>query len=157
MVKSFVWFTAFFFTFLALWVTVIRPWARRQTMFAGFFALIEPIELALWSKSESILWARALALFGGIYELLIQISAIDITPFIGFLPEEYRGYVSFAIQVLPLVVSAVGFVQEKLRRDVTKPIQAVAVSSTASPEVQAAVAKIDATNVVAVDAIKSAA
>lgn len=158
--KLFAYFTIGFFIFLALWVTIIRPWARKQLFLAGFFAVIEPVEYWLWSKSESILFARALSFFGAVYEMLVQVSAIDVTPYLVFLPEDIRGYVSFAVTAIPMVVMVLGFVLERLRRDTTKPLELVAVKASDPVEVHETVAQTDATNanaVATVQAIKEAA
>jgi hypothetical protein len=105
--------------FVALYVVSLRPWLRDKSWAAGFFARIEPVEIALWKKSESILWARFLQAVGLVVPLLQFIGAVDITPYLAIVPDGYAPY-------LLLFVFVAGQIGEQLRRDTTKPLDVVA-------------------------------
>jgi hypothetical protein len=106
-------------TFVALCVVWLRPWLRDKSWAAGFFARIEPVEITLWKKSESILWARFLQVVGLLVPLLQFVGAVDITPYLAIVPEGYAPY-------LLLVVFVAGQIGERLRNDTTKPLDVIA-------------------------------
>lgn len=132
----------------ALW---LRDWLKTQPWAAGFFALIEPIERVLYKKSETILWARLKIVTGVILSVLTYAGTIDLTPLMPFVPDKYEGIVRAAFNLLPLIISLVGMVDEKLRNQTTLPIEVVALPSMVAPDVAAAVivAKMAATDAVA--------
>lgn len=109
-----------------------RPWAWSQ----AFFAFIEPIEIKLWRKSETLLWARFLMLAGLLPPLLEQLDALkplleQIAP---FLPANWQAYISIGL-------TALGIVSELQRRYTTKPLELVALPDAVAvgmPEVVAA-------------------
>src|SRR6185503_4617498 len=98
-----------------------KSWAQ------GFFALVEPVEIALFKKSETILVARLLSGLGIVLTFLTQISTIDLTPIMPFVPEKYAIYVQVAFNSLPLMITALGAIVERLRNQTTKPLELVAV------------------------------
>jgi hypothetical protein len=110
----------------------------------GFFDKIESFERNVYLKSESILWARTLTGVGVLVEFLIQVGQFDISPFIVFIPPDYQVYATVFIHVAPIVVSVLGVIQERLRRDVTKPLTVVAMADSAPPEAHAAAADAEA-------------
>ena len=128
---------------LTVYVLFGRAWLKQQSWTAGFFAAIEPIEIALWSKSETILWARLKVLTGIVLTVLTQAQVIDITPLLPFIPDQYDGIVVKAWGMLPMLISLMGLVDEKLRRDTTKPLEVVAIPEAvlAQPAVAKQVAK----------------
>ncbi len=132
-----------------------KPWAWS----VAFFAWIEPIEIFLFKKSETILFAR-LKFVGGIaLTYLTQASQIDWTPILPFIPEKYHIYVNAAISSLPLLLSLLGAADEKQRYTTTKPIELVAVPDKVvaeTPKLAEAVAMADATKVEAVAAVAEA-
>lgn len=115
----------------ALWG---RAWLKSKPWSERFFTAIEPYELFLFKKSETILVARLKMLTGALLTLQTQVGSIDLTPIMPFVPEKYQPYVNFAINLAPLVLSAIGFMDEKLRNETTKPIELVAVQERAMPQ-----------------------
>lgn len=136
----------------ALWG---RDWLKRQPWAAGFFALVEPVELLLFKKSETILFARSLTVLGGILTFLTQLGQIDITPLMPFVPEKYHGLVQFGWNLLPLTITGLGMIVERLRNQTTKPLELVAVPEAATPpEVKEAIEIAEIAKVQAVEAVK---
>lgn len=144
-------------TALLLWYALQgREWLKSKAWAAPFFAWIEPIELALYKKSETILVARLKVVVGAVLTLLTQIGSIDLTPIMPFVPEKYQPYVNFAINLVPLAISAMGFLDERLRYTVTKPVELVAVAEKdMPPEVADALGTADAAKVDAVAAVEA--
>jgi hypothetical protein len=133
-----------------------RAWLKTKPWAAGFFGFVEPLELALYRKSETILFARLKMLVGGLLFLLTQIGAVDVSPFMFLVPEAYQAYAHLIVQFLPLLISAVGAIDEWLRRDTTKPLAVVAIPDSAPAVVLQQVAKVEEQNVQAVAAIADA-
>jgi hypothetical protein len=126
-----------------------KPWAWAR----GFFAWIEPIEITLFKKSETILAGRTLAALGGVLTFLTQFGEIDLTPIMPFVPEKYQPFVSFAVNSTPMLITAIGWMVERLRNRTTKPIELVAVPDKVvaeSPALQEAIAMADDAKVEAV-------
>jgi len=149
-------------TGLLLWYALWgREWLKAKPWgwSVAFFAWVEPIEIFLFRKSETILFAR-LKFVGGIaLTYLTQASQIDWTPILPFIPEKYHIYVNAAISSLPLVLSLLGAADEKQRLTTTKPIELVAVPDKVvaeTPALAKAVAVADATKVEAVAAVAEA-
>lgn len=111
-----------------------RAMLKRQAWTAGFFARIEPIEIACWRKSEAILWARFLQGAGLVLTLLTTLGSFDLSPLFPLLPAGYQ----WLPPILPLVVSVAGVLQENLRRYTTKPLELVEVPDVAPSKVAAA-------------------
>ena len=130
-----------------------KPWAR------PFFASIEPIEIALFKKSETILFARMKMLIGVTLTLLTSLGSIDLTPIMPFVPDKYAGMAHAVLNLLPMVITLMGMVDEKLRNSVTKPIELVAIPDKvveANPKIAEAVEMADATKTEAVAAVTKA-
>ena len=144
-------------TGLILWYALHgREWLKTKSWAQGFFAWIEPIEIALFRKSETILFARLKMLTGLILTLLTQIGSIDLTPIMPFVPDGYEPIVRVAFNLMPLIITFVGWMDESLRKTTTKPIELVAVPDKVvaeTPRLAEAVAMADATKVEAVAAI----
>lgn len=124
----------------ALWG---RDWLKRQPWAEGFFAVVEPIELVLFKKSETILFARVLSGLGAVLTLLTQLGQVDITPLMPLVPEKYQGIVQVAWNLLPLTITGLGMIVEKLRNSTTLPLEIVAVPDKViaeNPKVAEAVA-----------------
>jgi hypothetical protein len=110
-----------------------RAWLKRQTWTAGFFAAIEPIEIALFQKSETILIGRLLWVGGllvTLYDgLAVFLSSLDLTPvttrLFDFLhvPTDMRSVAATAF------ITAMGYLINWLRKRTTKPVEVVAVAS----------------------------
>lgn len=147
---------AFVLAVYALWV---RAWLKTKPWAAGFFTWIEPFEIALYKKSETILFARLKMATGFLLMVLAQIGTLDLTPIMPFVPEKYQGILHVAVNLLPMALSVVGWLDEKLRNKVTLPIEIVAVPEKTiaeNPTVAATVADAKSTNTVAIAAIDEA-
>jgi len=142
-------------TLIAVWVIALRPYLRKQPWAQGFFDAIEPIERAIYLKSESILWARTLTGLGVLVEALLTLGAIDFTPFLPLVPEQYQSTANAVIHMMPIFVSLLGIIQEKLRRDVTKPLAVVAMPNDAPIDAKIAVAEAEVKTAVATEAAKA--
>jgi len=111
-------------TWYALWG---RAWLKTKSWAKPFFDLIEPLELVLFKKSETILFARMKMVTGLLLAFLTQIGTIDLTPIMPFVPEKYQSWVHAAFNLAPLMLSIVGWMDEKLRNRTTLPIEVVSV------------------------------
>lgn len=149
-----------FFVGLLLWYAIVgRNWLKQQSWADGFFKLVEPIEIVLFKKSETILFARLLSGLGAVLTFLTQLGEINLAPIIPFVPEKYQFIVTFAVNCLPLVISGLGAIVEWLRNRTTKPLELVSVPDKVvaeSPKLNEAVAMADATKVEAVQAVAEA-
>lgn len=142
---------------IAAYVMWGRTWLKSKSWAQGFFAWIEPVELMLWSKSETILWARLKQFTGVFLTFLTSIGAIDITPIMPFVPDEYEGILRAVFNLIPLVITLVGIVDEKLRRDTTKPLALVAIAEKdITPAVAEAIEVAEIAKVQAVAEVKVA-
>jgi hypothetical protein len=105
-----------------------RAWLKEQPWAKGFFAWIEPIEIALYKKSETILVGRLMWVGGflvtGYDSLATFLPSLDLTP----VTNRVLSWVSDDLR--PLVVSAslagIGLLINWLRKRTTKPVEAVA-------------------------------
>jgi hypothetical protein len=144
---------------IALWVALIRPWLCQQWWAKPFFNYIEPFERFAYLKSESILWARTKQLVGVLLTVLTQLGAIDITPLLPVIPDQYDAWILVGWNMLPMVIAVVGWLDERMRsKDTTKPIELVAVSDkilAANPGVAEKVAAAEVAKVEAVEAVKA--
>lgn len=139
----------------ALW---LRPWLLGQAWAKPFFDTVEPVERALFKKSETILFARLKMAVGVILAVLTSLGAIDITPLLPLIPDRYEAAIRVAINLLPLLITLVGLVDEKLRRDTTLPLAIVATPADhVTPEVKAAIADVVEANTTAVETVKAVA
>jgi hypothetical protein len=147
-------------TGLILWYALQgRDWLKTKLWAQGFFEFIEPIEIFVYKKSETILVARSLQGLGAILTVLTWIGSIDITPIMPLVPEKYQPYVHAAMSFLPLVLNALGAIVERLRNQTTKPLELVAVPDKVvaeTPKIAEAVAMADATKQEAVAVIEEA-
>lgn len=149
---------AIFAALVAVWVLWGRPLLRRQPWAQPFFAWIEPYEIALWRKSETILWARFLQLLGIISTILGFLGAIDWTVITPLVPEEWRPF----MPLVPMVLSIIGRIEESLRKDTSRPLAVVELPKDVPPAVakaveRAEVAKDKAVAVIEADTVKAAA
>ena len=125
-----------------------RKWLKTKPWAVGFFAAIEPYEITLWRKSETILWARFQQLCGIILTVLTVAGTLDLSPLFPLLPDKYKWLPS----MLPLAISVAGKVSEMQRLATTKPVQLVELPDILPPHVAAAVldAELTKQNAVAV-------
>jgi hypothetical protein len=134
----------------ALWG---RDWLKSKSWAQGFFAFIEPVEIFIFKKSETILVARSLQGLGAIMIVLSWLGEIDLTPIMPLVPEKYQPYVHAASTFLPLVLNGLGAIVERLRNQTTKPIELVAVADKVvaeNPVLAETIAKADELKVEAV-------
>ena len=144
-------------TALALvWSLWGRDKLKAQGWAAGFFAWIEPVEIVLWKNSKTIFKARLLMVLGFLSTILTQAGAIDITPIMPFVPDAWEATVRVLWNMLPMIIAGVGWLDEQLRKDTTKPLEIVALPEQKPPEVAAVVAKVDAVNAAAVNVVEAA-
>lgn len=140
---------------LLVYVLWGRDWLKKQSWAQGFFAFVEPIEIALFKKSETILFARSLSALGAVLTVLTQLGSIDITPIMPLVPDQYEGVVRMVWNMLPLLITGLGMIVEKLRNSTTKPLELVAVPEVGlTPEVKVAIAQADETKEWAVSVVK---
>lgn len=122
-------FTLAVLTALALlWSLWGRNWlkARDWRWSNAFFAWIEPIEIKLWKNSKTIFVARLKMLVGLLLTFATQLGAIDITPIMPFVPDAWEPAVRIIWSFLPLTITLIGWMDEQLRKETTKPIEVVA-------------------------------
>lgn len=118
---------------VALYVVVIRPWLRKKEWAKPFFAgaVTEWIELHLFRKSETLMWARWQMFIGPTITSLQSFGAIDITPLVTILtfvlPPKYQWLAQVIAQGWPMLFALLGAIGEFQRRDTTKPLELVAV------------------------------
>jgi hypothetical protein len=107
-----------------------RAWLKAKPWAQGFFAWAEPIELALYKKSETILMGRLLSV-GGLFvtaydTLAASVQSLDMTPIttrvmdLLHVAQDMRGLVVSAF------ITAIGIAVEWLRKRTTKPLEQVA-------------------------------
>lgn len=125
---------------IVLYAVFGREWLKKKTWpwSVRFFHIVEPIEIALWKKSETILLARLKVLVGVLLSVLTSLSAFDITPLMPLVPERWQGAMTVAFNLLPLTISFIGMIDEKMRYGTTMPVAMVAVPD--NPPVEVAVA-----------------
>jgi hypothetical protein len=138
---------------------LLRP--TLKNWFPGFFAWIEPVELALFKKSETIFFARLKILTGLLLTTLTQLGTIDITPLMPLVPDKWEGTFRVVWNLLPMTLTVLGMIDEKLRNGVSLPIEVVAVAEKdKTPAVEAAIANVEiakeqAVAVIAVETVKT--
>jgi hypothetical protein len=142
--------------FYALWG---RAWLKTKPWAQGFFAAIEPIEIVLFKKSETILVARLKMAVGVTLTILTYLGTINLAPIMPFVPGQYTSLVQNLFNLLPMLITLVGMADEKLRNTTTKPLELVAVPDKAvetDPRIAEAVAMADATKSEAVAVVTEA-
>ena len=147
-------------TAILLWYVLGgRAWLKSKPSAAGFFAAVEPVEILLYRKSETILWARLKMLVGVVLTVLIYLGSLDLTPIMPFVPQEYHALVQALYNLLPMLITLVGMADEKLRAGTTSPLELVALPDKVvaeNPAVAEAVAAADASKAEAVAAAADA-
>lgn len=129
-----------------VWSLWGRDWLKNQNWEWSniFFAWIEPIEIKVWKNSKTIFMARLKMLTGMLLTLATQTGSIDITPLMPIVPDAWESTFRAIWNMLPLTVTLLGWMDEWLRRESTKPLEMVALPENKPPEVAQAEAKIDA-------------
>jgi hypothetical protein len=139
----------------ALWV---RDWLKNKPWAKGFFARIEPIEIALYKKSATILVARLKMLTGLLLTYLTLIGGLDLAPLMPLVPAQYQDAVHVAVNMLPLVLTLIGMADERLRNKTTSPVALVAATEEekSRPDVAEVIAAADAAKTEAVAVLTQA-
>lgn len=127
-----------------------RPWAWSQ----AFFRWIEPVEILLYKKSETILWARWRQFAGYLVAILLFVGGLDASLITMAFPEHWQKFAP----LVPLAISLSGHMAEFLRDRTTKPIEIVALPEhgTVPLPVVEAVVKAEVAKEEAVAAVKEA-
>ncbi len=124
---GFIVFLVLFIALLIWYAMAGRAWLKSQWWAQGFFSLVEPIEIKLYQKSETVLMGRLMWVGGAIvttYDSLATFfTSLDLTPItnrvLTFIPDDLR----------PLTVSSgligIGLLVTWLRKRTTKPLSAV--------------------------------
>lgn len=139
-------------TAVIVWTTWVRPRLCDKPWAKPFFDWIEPLEILLWRKSEAIMMARWTQLTGALLAFLISIQQIDLTWMVPFLPDKLKWLPS----AMPLLISVLGWINERQRVNTTLPIQVVEQPKNAPAVVQEAVAAAKEMRTEAVETIKAA-
>lgn len=119
--------------FLLWYILTGREYLKKQAWAQGFFRAVEPIEIFLFQKSETILAGRLLwatsALVAAHDAVAAFASTLNWTPvtnrLLSSVPEDLRGLV---ISVIPF---GIGLLINWLRKRTTKPLEVVAVPQSA--------------------------
>ncbi len=127
-----------------------RAWLKTQTWAHGFLSWIEPAEIALYKKSETLLVGRLMWFASGIVTLndalAVMAPSLDWTPIttrlLGPVPEDLRGI------VVTIGLGSIGLLIGWLRKRTAKPIELVAAPTT--PATVAVEAKVEQANAEAV-------
>jgi hypothetical protein len=141
-----------------IYALILRPWLKGKGWAQSFFAWVEPIELALFKKSETILVGRLLwvgGLFVTFYDgLATFVHSLDITPLTTRIfdwlqiPPDMRSLSATAF------VGIIGLLINKLRKATTKPLELVAVpDAKVTPAAAVAMAKAETAKDQAVAAV----
>jgi hypothetical protein len=152
---------ALFVVSVTLYAVWLRPWLKTKPWADGFFNLIEPVEIALFKKSETVLIGRLIwvgSLFVGAYDAVaVFAQSLDLTPLttrlfdLAHIPPDMRGLAVTAALVL------LGRLITWLRSRTTKPLEVVAVASKdVTPAVAQALITAEVTKQDAVDAVTEA-
>jgi hypothetical protein len=143
-----------------IYALVLRPWLKKQAWAQSFFAWIDPLEVALFKKSETILVGRLLWVGSAIvtiYDgLAAFVTSLDLTPLTTRVfdwlqvPPDMRGLsISALIGILGLLIN-------RLRKTTTKPLELVAVpDAKVTPAAAAAIAQADAAKDQAVQVVQA--
>ncbi len=137
---------------VALWVVVLRPALRDRPWMQWFFAnpAVEWVEINLWRKSETILWARWFQLMGLVHTAAGYLGTIDWTVLSPIVPEKWMPF----LPMIPVVLNFIGTIAEAQRVDTTKPLAIVELPAVVSPEVAAVVETAEVAKFEAVKEIK---
>lgn len=152
--QTMLWFLVGVTIFLIFYAVFLRPRIRQTAWGKRFLNKIEPVERSLWWNSETILVARSTMALGGLLTFLTQLGTLDITPLLPLLKEQHRPILQAIWNLLPLVITVLGWIVERLRKDTTRPLEVVAMRTDAPVEAQIAAEEAVAANARAVELAK---
>lgn len=149
-----------FIIFVLVYALVLRSWLKQQSWAQAFFTKIEPAEIALFRKSETVLIGRLVWLGGAIvtaYDgFIAYFSSLNFEPLttraMDFLhiPPDMRGV------TLSAVVTALGLAIVRLRKATTRPLDLVSAPEALPPAAAAAIVRAEITKDAAVTAVQDA-
>lgn len=107
-----------------------RSWLKTKPWAEGFFSWIEPIEIALYKKSETILMGR-LIWVGGLFVTAYDSAAaflpnLDLTPITTRIFDALHVANDFRALATSAFIAAIGLAINWMRSKVTKPLSEVA-------------------------------
>ena len=107
-----------------------RAWLKTKSWAQPFFAWIEPLEIALYKKSETILMGRLLWV-GGLFVTAYDSAAaflpnLDLTPITTRIFDALHVANDFRSLVTSAFIAGIGLAINWLRSKVTKPLEQVA-------------------------------
>jgi len=153
-------FVLAFIIFALVYALGLRRWLKKQSWAQAFFTKIEPAEIVLFKKSETVLTGRLVWLGGAIvtaYDgFLAYFSSLNFQPVttrvMDFLhvPQDMRGL------TLSAFVTGLGLAIVRLRKTTTKPLDLVSAPDALPPAAAAAVARAEVTKDAAVTAVQGA-
>jgi hypothetical protein len=157
---SFLLVVVSFIVFVLVYALALRPWLKTKAWAQGFFTTIEPAEIALFKKSETVLVGRLVWLGGLIvtaYDgFVAYFGSIDFEPLTArpmdflHIPPDMRSF------TLSAVFTALGLMIVRLREMTTRPLEVVAAPESLPPAAAAAVARAEVTKDAAVAAVQEA-
>ncbi len=135
-----------------------RAWLKTKPWTQGLFAWIEPCEIALYKKSETLLAGRLLSVGGFLVSaydtLALAVPQLDLTPVTNRLlhqvPDDLRGL------VLSGACVGAGQLISWLRKRTSTPLEIVALPDDMPPEVAAKVEQAQDVKEQAVAAVQDA-
>jgi len=141
-----------------LYALVLRKWLKSQSWTQGFFSAIEPFEIALYKKSETVLLGRLVwfsSLFVTFYDgFMAYFSTLNFEPLTTrmmdylHIPPDLRGF------TLSAFVTGLGLAIVRLRKTTTKPLELVAVpDAQVTPAAAQAMARAETAKDKAVEAV----
>lgn len=113
---------------LVAWYTspIGREWLKTLPSMQWYYGspFAEKVETVLFRKSDMILMSRFKVLMAGSWQVVLQLGAVDPSPFLIFVPERFHA----VLLALPtIIVGLDGLFTEIQRRWTTKPLVVVAV------------------------------
>lgn len=145
---------------IVLYAMWLRPKLKTTAWGARFLAWVEPVEVTLFKKSETILMGRLLwvgGLFVSLYDGIATFAhSLDMTPLttrildLFHVPQDLRGLTVSGF------LMAIGLMINNLRSKITKPLSLVEVpESKITSEQAAAIERADVVTAEAVQTVKA--
>lgn len=156
-----IWAVVIAIIVLIVWYAISgRAWLKSQSWAKGFFAWIEPIELALYQKSETILVGRLLWVGSGIvtfYDTIATfVTSLDLTPLTTRIFDTLQIPPDMRNLSISAFIGIVGLLINWLRKRTTKPLELVAIpEAKITPAAAAAIVEADAAKQQAVSQVKA--
>lgn len=136
---------AVFTAFALLWSLWFRDFAKNRGWFPSFFAFFEPIEAKLFKNSKTVFIARLKVINGLLLTAMTNLGAINIEPIMPLVPDEWEPVIRILWNMLPIVLSLMGWMDEHLRNHTTEPVIVTSLTEVEKqkPEVEAAVIQLE--------------